>query len=76
MTPHIENLSRRLGKDSTVISKMLKRMASKADVLAKVSGRRALTDMDRKLNQLSRDYLHTHRATKVGRIPIRIGTNR
>ena len=53
----LDALSKKYSRDITVISRTLKRIASKADVLDKIGGRWRLTDLGRRLNQLTQDFI-------------------
>ena len=74
--PSLEQLSKHLGKDPTVISRQLKRISEKSDALVKISGRWALTDVGKQLNNLSRDFLASQNSILQKKRHLRIGTNR
>ena len=75
-SPGLEVLAARLNRDPTVISKQLKRIASKIPVLDKVGGRWVLSEQGRKFNQLTRDYSLGQQAVLGERPLLRVGTNR
>jgi DNA-binding transcriptional LysR family regulator len=76
MYPSLELLSRKMGRDLTVLSKILKRISEKTDALIKVGGRWKLTESGHSLNQATRDYLHSQHSIVNGKYLLRIGTNR
>jgi DNA-binding transcriptional LysR family regulator len=75
-TPGLESLSVHLGRDITVISRQLKRISEKADVLSKISGRWVLTEKGRRFNQATQDFLISQNSIISERYRLRIGTNR
>lgn len=74
--PSIEALSQSLHKDGTVISRQLKRISEKAEVIAKISGRWKLNEAGRRLNQSTRDFICTQNSILHNEKSLRIGTNR
>jgi DNA-binding transcriptional LysR family regulator len=74
--PGIEALAQALGRDPTVISKQLKRIAANVPALRKVGGRWQLTEQGKKLNQLTREYVIAQSAVTQLRPSIRVGANR
>ena len=74
--PSLELLSQKMGRDLTVLSKILKRISEKTDALIKVSGRWKLTDSGKSLNQATRDYLLSQHSIINGKSLLRVGTNR
>lgn len=74
--PSLEQLSLRMGRDLTVLSKILKRISEKTDALIKVSGRWKLTESGKSLNQATRDYLLSQYSIINGKSLLRVGTNR
>jgi DNA-binding transcriptional LysR family regulator len=74
--PSLEAVAQAMGRDPTVISKLLKRISEKVSVLTKQGGRWVLTDQGRRLNQVTRDYLLAQQAVIEKKILIRVGTNR
>lgn len=72
----IDSLSRSIHKDPTVISRQLKRIAEKADVLTKIAGRWTLNESGRRINQATRDFIKIQSSILVKENHIRIGTNR
>ena len=72
----IDSLSRSINKDPTVISRQLKRIAEKADVISKISGRWTLNESGRRINQATRDFIKIQGSILVKENHIRIGTNR
>ena len=75
-TSGLEAVAQILGRDPTVISKQLKRIANKTPALSKVGGRWQLTDQGKKLNQLTREYILGQQAVTAEVASLRIGTNR
>ncbi len=76
MHPSLDLLSLQLGRDLTVLSKILKRISEKTDTLIKVGGRWKLTESGKFLNQATRDYIHSQNSIINGKYLLRIGTNR
>lgn len=74
--PSLELLSLQMGRDLTVLSKILKRISEKTDALNKVGGRWKLTESGKSLNQATRDYLRSQHSIVNGKYLLRIGTNR
>lgn len=74
--PSLEKLSLLLGKDSTVISKQLKRISEQGDFLTKVSGRWSLTQTGRDFNRITREYMSAQNLVLEKDIHIRIGSTR
>ena len=74
--PSIELLARTLAKDGTVISRQLKKISAKADVLVKASGRWKLSPSGIKILQLSRDFIRVQNSILNREKQLRIGTNR
>ena len=74
--PSLEAVSNSLGKDPTVVSRMLKRIAEKSPVLEKVSGRWKITDTGRKLNSITKDLCNCQNAILEEEVILRIGSNR
>lgn len=72
----IDSLSRSIHKDPTVISRQLKRISEKADVLSKISGRWTINESGRRLNQATRDFIKIQGSILLKESHIRIGTNR
>lgn len=72
----LELLAKALGKDQTVISKRLKQISEKADVLTKVSGRWCLNETGKKIIRLSEDFIHAQQSILQNRKHIRLGTSR
>ncbi len=75
-SPSLEGLAQAVGRDMTVVSKQLKRIAEKAEVLMKVSGRWRLTEKGKSFNQATRDFLRAQNAVLSEKYHLRIGTNR
>jgi DNA-binding transcriptional LysR family regulator len=75
-SPSLESLSSKIGRDITVISRQLKRISEKADVLTKVSGRWSLTDKGRRFNQATLDFIRVQRGIFSEKYYLKIGTNR
>lgn len=75
-SPSLESLSTRIGRDITVISRQLKRISEKADVLTKVSGRWCLTKKGKRFNQVTLDFLRIQNGVFSEKYYLRIGTNR
>lgn len=72
----LESLSQVLNKDATVVSRQLKRISEKAEVLLKVSGRWKINEAGRRLNQSTRDFIRTQNAILLKEKTLRLGTNR
>lgn len=72
----LESLAQVLNKDTTVISRQLKRISEKAEVLLKVSGRWKINEAGRRLNQSTRDFIKTQNAILLKEKSLRLGTNR
>lgn len=72
----LEALSSQTGRDITVISRQLKRISEKVDVLTKVSGRWCLTEKGKRLNLATQDFLRVQEGIVSEKYHLRIGTNR
>ncbi len=72
----IESLVNKLNKDPTVISRQLKRIASKGNFLIKASGRWKITTTGKKFNQLTRDYILAQNKITNNETHLRIGATR
>ncbi len=71
----LEQLSLTLGRDPTVISRALKRIASKAPVIEKLAGRWSITPMGRKMNSATIDLLLASDVILRESTSLRIGSN-
>jgi DNA-binding transcriptional LysR family regulator len=74
--PTLEKLAKAAGRDITVISRQLTRIAAKGDFLMKVGGRWKLTELGHRYNQLHRDFVFGQGALLKQSRSLRIGTNR
>ncbi|MBS1960796.1 MAG: substrate-binding domain-containing protein [Bdellovibrionales bacterium] len=75
-SPALEALGRALGRDPTVVSKQLKRIAERTDFVRKTRGRWALSDAGKAFNRIHADYLFAQGALRRQKRNLRIGTNR
>jgi DNA-binding transcriptional LysR family regulator len=76
VNPGLDPLARTLGRDRTVISKQLKKIASKGDFLTKVAGRWAITETGKQYNDLTKDYLLSLNRLAQGQTHLKIGATR
>jgi DNA-binding transcriptional LysR family regulator len=74
--PSLELLAKKLGKDSTVISKQLKRISEQGDFLTKISGRWCLTQTGKDFNRITREYINSQNLVLEKDLHIRIGSTR
>lgn len=74
--PSLERLSKSVGRDITVLSKVFKAISQKADVLTKLNGRWKLSEAGKRMNQITRDYISSQHSILGGRRILRVGTNR
>ena len=74
--PSLEKLARACGRDATVVSRQLSRIAGKGDFLLKVSGRWTLSDLGKRYNDLTRDHRFRRDALFAKRRSLRIGAGR
>jgi DNA-binding transcriptional LysR family regulator len=75
-TPTLSALAHNVGRDISVVSRNLARVAEKLPVVEKKSGRWVLTDMGRRLNNHTRDSLQFQYGLSQKQTLLRIGTNR
>lgn len=75
-SPSLESLAASVGRDITVISRQLKKISEKADVLTKISGRWCLTKAGKRLNEVTLDFLRVQNSIFSEKYSLRIGTNR
>lgn len=74
--PSLSELAQSLGKDQTVVSRQLKRIAEQGDFLTKVSGRWTLTEAGKRLNNVNRDFILAQNHALQETVHLRIGTTR
>lgn len=72
----IEALANKLNKDPTVISRQLKSISNKGNLIIKQSGRWKITTMGERYNQLTRDYIFAQKKITSSEIHLRIGTTK
>ncbi|MEK6774582.1 MAG: LysR family transcriptional regulator [Bdellovibrionota bacterium] len=75
-SPSLESLAANVGRDITVISRQLKRISEKADVLTKISGRWCITKIGKRFNEATLDFLRIQKSIFSEKYILRIGTNR
>ncbi len=74
--PTLSALAQHFGRDISVVSRSLAKIAEKLSVVEKKSGRWILTDMGRKLNNHTRDSMQFQHSLAQKQTLLRIGTNR
>ncbi len=72
----LQIVSEKLGRDHSVISRNLKKIADKAPVVEKKSGRWVITEVGKKFNESSRLMIATQSLLSQSQQSLRIGTNR
>jgi len=75
-SPTLSSLALNFGRDISVVSRNLAKIAEKLPVVEKKSGRWILTDMGRRLNNHTRDSLQFQYGISQKQTVLRIGTNR
>lgn len=74
--PTLNALAASMGRDISVVSRSLARIAEKLPVVEKQAGRWILTEMGRRLNQHTRDSLQFQNSLSQKQELLKIGTNR
>lgn len=74
--PSLTELAKQIGRDHSIVARMLKRVSEKFPVVEKKAGKWTLTDMGRQLNNCTRSAIAQQAAILSAHSILRIGTNR
>lgn len=76
MASSLHVLADRFGRDHSIVSRHLKRIADEFAVVEKLGGKWVLTDLGRKLNEVTRESILLQASVLGSHSILRIGTNR
>ena len=74
--PSLTELAKQIGRDHSIVARMLKRISEKFPVVEKKAGKWTLTDMGRQLNDSTRSSIAQQNSILSAHSILRIGTNR